>query len=303
MKNSHWNSSQIVDQSGRVVVITGATSGIGKETAMVLAGKNATVMIGARNIAKANSVIKEIKQQYPRANVSVRELDLTSLASVASFAHQVSAQYEKIDVLINNAGIMACPYTTTKDGHEIQIGTNHLGHFALTAQLMPLILKAKDARIVILSSLGHRWGDLDLSDINWQKRKYNTTKAYADSKIANLYFMYELQRRCSALPSGPKVSAAHPGWTSTELQRHTKKIDFMNRFFAQGVDQGALPTLRAGFDEKVSSGDYYGPSRFFEMHGAPIKVSSNKRSHDQDIAEKLWTLSETLTGIKFKIAV
>ncbi|PSW18204.1 KR domain-containing protein [Photobacterium sanctipauli] len=303
MTKANWNTEMIGDQTGRLVVITGATSGIGKETVKVLAGKYATVIIGARNLEKAEGVIEEIKVQYPNANLSARELDLTSLVSVKAFADSILTDFDKLDVLINNAGIMVCPYAKTQDGFEIQMGTNHLGHFALTGRLMPLLKQTEKSRIVILSSYAHKFGDIDLSDLNWETREYNTNKAYGDSKIANLYFLYELVSRLANESTGegytPIVSAAHPGWTKTELQRHTKLVGFLNHFFAQGADQGALPTLRAGFDDEVRPGDYYGPSKFFEMHGAPVKVASNTLSHDKVIARKLWVQSEALTGVSF----
>lgn len=297
MAKIKWNTESIGDQSGRLIVITGATSGIGKQTAKVLAAKNATVVIGARNLAKAEMVINEIKNHHPNAAVFVRPLDLASLDSVETFSHSIIQDFDKLDVLINNAGIMACPYGETQDGFEIQMGTNHLGHFALTGHLLPLLLNAEHSRLVVLSSIAHAFGKLDVTDINWSKRKYNTNKAYADSKQANLYFMYELIDRLKDHPNAPIISAAHPGWTRTELQRHVGAINFLNRFFAQDVDQGALPTLRAGFDNNVDSGDFYGPADFFEMHGKPVKVKPRKLSENKETAKILWQRSEALTGV------
>lgn len=297
MTKKKWNTDNIGDQSGRLVVITGATSGIGKQTAKILAAKNATVIIGARNLAKAEVVIDEIKNQYPNAAVFVRSLDLASLDSVEAFAHSITQDFDKLDVLINNAGIMACPYSETQDGFEIQLGTNHLGHFALTGRLLPLLLNTESSRLVVLSSMAHAFGKLNLADINWTKRKYNTNRAYADSKQANLYFMYELIERLKDQPNAPTISAAHPGWTRTELQRHVGVINYLNRFFAQDVDQGALPTLRAGFDSNVDTGDFYGPADFFEMHGEPVKVKPRKLSPNKETGKTLWQQSEALTGV------
>lgn len=297
MTKKKWNTDNIDDQSGRLVVITGATSGIGKQTAKVLAAKNATVIIGARNLAKAEVVVNEIKNQYPNAAVFVRSLDLASLDSVEAFAHSITQDFDKLDVLINNAGIMACPYSETQDGFEIQLGTNHLGHFALTGRLLPLLLNTENSRLVVLSSMAHAFGKLNLADVNWTKRKYNTNRAYADSKQANLYFMYELIERLKDQPNAPTISAAHPGWTRTELQRHVGVINYLNRFFAQDVDQGALPTLRAGFDSNVDSGDFYGPADFFEMHGEPVKVKPRKLSPNKETGKILWQQSEALTGV------
>ncbi len=191
-----------------------------------------------------------------------------------------------------------CPYAKTADGLEIQMGTNHFGHFALTGQLMPLLKQTKDSRVVAVSSLGHRNGNIDFSDVNWESREYKTMQAYSDSKIANLYFVYELARRYQT-GSGPAATAAHPGWTRTDLQRHSGLFRFLNPVFSQGPDQGALPTLRAAIDPTAVSGDYFGPSRFFEMHGAPIKVNSTDRAQDQEAAQRLWKLSEELTGVRF----
>ena len=299
MSSKGWNSDLITDQSGRVVVITGATSGIGKEAARVLGNKGAKVIIGARNMSKANAVVGELNGSNGHHNIEARPLDLTSLASIAAFSASILNDFDKLDVLINNAGIMACPYGLTQDGFEIQMGTNHLGHFALTGQLMPLLKTTKESRIVVLSSIAHKFGDIDLDDLQWKKRKYNTNRAYGDSKLANLYFMRQLIQNLKEDDSAPIVVAAHPGWTHTELQRHVKLVDKLNRFFSQDVSQGALPTLRAGFGDNVKSGEFYGPSGCFELQGPPVKVKSNKRSHDAAMAKKLWHQSQQLTSVYF----
>jgi len=194
---------------------------------------------------------------------------------------------------------MMCPHSKTVDGFEIQMATNHWGHFALTGYLLPLLRKTKNSRVVVLSSLGHKMGQLDFSDLNWEKRKYNTNRAYADSKLANLYFAYHLARKFEQDENAPTVTMAHPGWTKTELQRHSGVISLLNNFFSQGIDMGTLPTLRAAIDEKAKSGDYFGPSKFFEMHGCPIKVKSNKLSQDMDAASQLWKQSEDITGVSY----
>ncbi|MDP2724255.1 MAG: oxidoreductase [Bacteroidales bacterium] len=299
MSKSNWNTSQIPDLQSKVVIITGATSGLGKEASKILAKKNATVIMAVRNTKKAETVVQEIKKYHPSALIDIREMDLSSLGSVKSFANGVLADYNSLHVLVNNAGIMACPFDKTKDGYEIQMGTNHLGHFALTGLLMPLLDKTKNARIVATSSIGHRMGNIDFSDINWEKRTYNPSQAYADSKLANLYFTYELAKKLNDDKKDIRVTAAHPGWTKTDLQKHSWYMRMLNPFFSQGPDQGVLPTLRAAFDSNASSGDYFGPSRFFEMHGNPVLVKSNERSHDQEAAKKLWKLSEELTNIKY----
>ncbi len=299
MPKSTWSANDIADQTGRLAVITGATSGIGKEAARVLAGKNASVVIAARNLKKADEVSAGIRKEFPRADVSVRELDLASLASVKTFADSLIEDNQRLDALINNAGVMMCPYSKTADGFEIQMGVNHLGHFALTGRLLPLLKKTTGSRIVVLSSLAHKMGKIDFADLSWETRKYNTNRAYGDSKLANLYFTYELARKLAARGANPVVAAAHPGWTRTDLQRHSGMMRILNHFFSQGVALGALPTLRAGFDPEAQPGDFFGPSKFFEMHGNPVKVQSNARSQDVAAARELWKQSEALTGVTY----
>lgn len=299
MAKSNWNVDHISDQTGKIVVITGATSGLGKEAAIQMAGKNATVVLAVRNVEKAEKVREEILSKHPQSDIKVMHLDLGSLSSIKKFARDVMNNFERLDILINNAGVMMCPYSKTEDGFEIQMGTNHLGNFALTGHLMPLLKKTKDSRIVVTSSIAHRQGNIDFSDLNWERRKYNTSKAYGDSKIANLYFTYELAERLKDDPDAPIVTAAHPGWTRTDLQRHSGFFLFLNNFFAQKVEVGTLPTLRAAVDPEARSGDYFGPSGFSEMRGTPVKVDSNARSHNRESARKLWELSEELTGVHY----
>jgi NAD(P)-dependent dehydrogenase (short-subunit alcohol dehydrogenase family) len=179
------------------------------------------------------------------------------------------------------------------------MGTNHLGHFALTGLLMPLLKRTEGSRIVVVSSTAHALGNIDLSDLNWEKRNYNTQRAYGDSKLANLYFTYELARRLQDNGKNPRVTAAHPGWTATDLQRHLGPMRFLNLFFAQSVDMGALPTLRAAFDEQAESGDYFGPEGLFRMRGYPVAHDSNGLSHDADIAKELWQVSEEMTVVSY----
>ncbi len=196
---------------------------------------------------------------------------------------------------------MIPPYSKTKDGFELQFGTNHLGHFALTSLLFDMLTKTAGSRIVNLSSAAHNYGNLNFDDLNWEKRKYKSWKSYGDSKIANLYFTYELKRRIEKVGLNVKVTAAHPGWTATELQRNSGLFSFLNKFFAMLPEQGTLPTLRAAFDETVVNGDYFGPNGWKEWRGYPVKVESNKLSHDENIAKKLWSVSEALTNVKFEI--
>ncbi len=301
MSQAKWDASRIADQTGRVVIVTGSTSGIGKETARVLAKKNGTVILAVRNVKKGEGVVSEIRGEHAAADVSVRELDLSSLESVQAFAARFNRDYDRLDLLINNAGIMMCPYCKTRDGFEIQMGTNHLGHFALTGLLMPLLKATEGSRIVALSSSAHALGNIDLSDLNWETRNYNTQRAYGDSKLANLYFTYELARRLESNGNNPRVTAAHPGWTATDLQRHVGFMRFLNTFFAQSVEMGALPTLRAAFDDGAKQGDFFGPEGIFHMRGYPVAHDSSRLSHDRELAKRLWDTSEELTNVRFDL--
>ena len=300
--NQNWNASNIADQTGRIAIVTGASSGIGFEAARVLTDKNATVIIAVRNLEKGTAALQKIKSQNAKADVLVMLLDLADLNSVKQFAEDFIKKFTRLDLLINNAGVMIPPYSKTKDAFELQFGTNHLGHFALTALLFNLINKTAGSRIVNVSSAAHKYGNLNFDDLNWEKRKYKAWKAYGDSKISNLYFTYELQRRLEDKKSNIKVTAAHPGWTATDLQRHSGLFEFLNTFFAMKAEQGALPTLRAATDDAANSGDYFGPDGWQEWKGYPVKVKSNELSHDKNIAKKLWEISEILTGVNFNIA-
>ncbi|MDR9825255.1 oxidoreductase [Vibrio sp. FNV 38] len=296
MANKPWSADDIPTQKGRITVVTGSTSGIGKETARVLAKKQSTVVLAVRNVSKGETVAAEIRAEYPDTDISVMPLDLSSLSSIQTFSSQFLATFDRLDLLINNAGV-ACPYAKTDDGFEILMGTNHLGHFALVGHLLGTLKKTPNSRVVVVSAGAHKASKIDFDDLNWEKRKYSNFTAYADSKLANLYFAYELKRRLESEGGNPMVTAAHPGWTTSELQRGVVK--FLNIFFGQSKEMGALPTLRAAIDKSASSGDFFGPQDFFELHGAPIQVESSKQSHDVDAARKLWSLSEKITGIKY----
>lgn len=294
-----WTTQDIPDQKGKIIIITGATSGLGKEASRVLAKKGAKVIMAVRNIAKGESVAKELRIEFLGADLEIMKLDLTSLKSVAAFVDEFIRCYDRLDILINNAGVMMCPYSKTEDGFEIQMGTNHLGHFALTGHLMPLLKKTKGSRVVATSSVGHKMGNIDFTDLNWEKREYKTNQAYGDSKIANLYFVYEFARKFKGDKDAPIATVAHPGVTNTELARHTRFLQIFNWFVAQGVDKGTLPTLRAATDPNAQSGDYFGPRGFFETRGYPVKVDSNALSKNEANARKLWKLSEEMTGVRY----
>ena len=300
MKQKKWDINDIADQKGRVAIVTGSSSGIGFETARVLALKNATVIVAVRNLSKGQAAADKIIGEYQHANVTVMQLDLADLASVRTFATEFKQQYSRLDLLINNAGVMVPPHSQTRDGFELQLGTNHFGHFALTGLLIDLIKQTPNSRVVNVSSAAHAWGKLDFEDLQWEKRKYKKWQAYGDSKIANLYFTYELQRRLGNGNAHVTVAAAHPGWTATDLQRNTLLASGLNYFFAQQIDMGALPTLYAATSPDVEGAGYYGPSGFREMKGYPKRVESIPLSHDREIAEKLWAVSEKLTGVEFQ---
>jgi len=300
MTKHDWSAEALGDQSGRVAIVTGSNSGIGFETARVLAGKGATVVMACRNLEKANPKADEIGAAHPDADVEVMQLDLSDLGSVQRFAEAFRAKHSRLDLLINNAGIMVPPYGKTAQGFETQFGVNHLGHFALTGSLLDLITNTPGSRIVTVSSIAHYMGRIDFADLNWEKG-YRAQAAYGQSKIANLLFTYELQRRLAAAGKNTIAVAAHPGWTETNLQEHAKGVKFLNRFLAQEPLMGALPTLYAATEPSVQGAEYFGPSGFMEMNGSPKKVKSNKRSHDEDVAERLWNVSEELTGVRFQI--
>ncbi len=280
MSSKKWSSQNIPNQKDRIIIITGATSGIGKEAAKVLTSKNATVIMAVRDTQKAETVVKEICNEFPNTKIDIRNLDLNSLDSVKSFAKEFISDYDKLDVLINNAGVMMCPYFITKDGFEIQMGVNHLAHFALTGLLMPLLMKTKGSRVVATSSIAHTSGNINFDDINWQSREYKTTSAYGDSKLANLYFAYELAKKHKENTNYPFVTAAHPGYTATDLQRHSLFYRVLNPILSQKVEKGVLPTLRVATDLSADPGDYFGPSGFIEMMGFPVVVQSNALSHN-----------------------
>lgn len=300
MSKHDWSAEALGDQTGRTAIITGSNSGIGFETARVLAGKGATVVMACRNLEKANPKANEIRAAHPSADVEVMQLDLSNLDSVQRFADAFRSKHSRLDLLINNAGIMVPPYGKTTQGFETQFGVNHLGHFALTGSLLDRLTNTPGARIVTVSSVAHLMGKIDFANLNWEKG-YKAQAAYGQSKLANLLFTYELQRRLAAAGKDTLAVAAHPGWTDTNLQAHAKAVKFMNRFFAQNALMGALPTLYAATEPSVHGAEYFGPSGFMEMNGPPKKVKSNRRSHDRNVAERLWNVSEELTGVHFQI--
>jgi NAD(P)-dependent dehydrogenase (short-subunit alcohol dehydrogenase family) len=295
-----WSTADIPDQTGRIAVITGANTGLGFETAKALAAKGAHVVIAVRNTDKGVQAADRIS-----GAVSVQALDLTSLDSIRTAADQLKADHPRIDLLINNAGVMTTPKGTTKDGFDLQFGTNHLGHFALTGLLLDAMLDVEGARIVTVSSNGHKMGGaIHWDDLQWE-RSYNRMGAYSQSKLANLMFTYELQRRLA--PRGKTIAvAAHPGTSNTELARNLPAavLPAMNAVagvIAQSAAAGALPSLRAATDPAVLGGQYYGPANLAQWRGAPVVVASSDRSYDLEQQRRLWTVSEELTKVTFPV--
>jgi NAD(P)-dependent dehydrogenase (short-subunit alcohol dehydrogenase family) len=306
MSNNQWTQSDIPDLSGKVIIVTGANSGIGYEAAKEFARKGARTILACRSMDKAQAALDQIKQEIPTATAEIMELDLASLASVREFAEAFKARYDQLDILVNNAGIMWVPYQKTVDGFESQFGTNHLGHFALTGLLMDLVLKTPDARIVNVSSVGHRSGTMDFDNLMFEGGKeYGRHRAYGRSKLANLLFTYELQRKFEAMDADVIATAAHPGGSNTNLSRYIEEIWYFKALrpllerMMQGADMGALPTLRAAVDPAASGGEYYGPDGFMEQGGYPVIVQSSAESHSKADAHRLWEVSEQLTGIHY----
>jgi NAD(P)-dependent dehydrogenase (short-subunit alcohol dehydrogenase family) len=292
MAAPRWTSADIPDQSGRHIVITGANSGIGLEAARMLAAAGARVTLAVRTVAKGEQAAAGIS-----GAVDVRELDLTRLDSVRAFA---AATDEPVDVLVNNAGVMAVPFARTADGFESQFGTNHLGPFALTNLLLPRITD----RVVTVSSGAHRAGRIELDDLNWQRRSYRRWEAYGQSKLANLLFTLELERRLTAAGSPVRALAAHPGYSATNLQFHygnavvDRVMAVLNRVVGQSAAMGALPTVYA-VTQDLPGASYVGPNGRNEIRGYPTLVGRSAAASDVPMAQRLWTASEELTGVRF----
>jgi NAD(P)-dependent dehydrogenase (short-subunit alcohol dehydrogenase family) len=298
-----WTDADVPDQTGRVAIVTGSNTGLGFDTARVLAEHGAKVVMAVRDTEKGAAAAARIKEATPSADVTVHPLDLGSLDSVRTSGAELKAAYPRIDLLINNAGVMyPSPRQTTKDGFELQFGTNHLGHFALTGLLLENLLGVPGSRVVTVSSVGHRIiAKIHFDDLQFE-RSYNRVAAYGQSKLSNLLFTYDLQRRLAAKGADTIAVAAHPGLSDTELARHMPSILVpVVSLFSQSPEMGALPTLRAATDPTVVGGQYYGPDGLGESSGHPKVVASSKQSHDESIQARLWTVSEELTGVTFPV--
>ena len=304
--STKWTAADVPDQTGRVAVVTGANAGLGLETAAVLAERGARVVVAVRDLGKGEAAVGEIRRRTSNADVALQQLDLSSLASVRTAADELRAAYPRIDLLINNAGVMYPPKQTTADGFELQFGTNHLGHFALTGLVLDHLLQVEGSRVVTVASIAHNiQAGIHFDDLQWE-RSYNRVAAYGQSKLANLMFTYELQRRLAAKQAPTIAVAAHPGISNTELMRHIPGSGLPGFSALAGLVTnspavGALATLRAATDPAVHGGQYYGPSGFRELVGHPVLVQSNRQSHDTDVQQRLWSVSEELTGVKFPV--
>lgn len=293
-----WTADNIPDLNGKIAIVTGANSGIGYETARALARKGATVILACRNNQKGEAAILQILQEYPAAKVELIQLDLSDLASIRRFTDEFADRHKRLDILINNAGIMMSPFGRTADGFELQFGTNHLGHFALTGLLLEDLTHTPQARVVTVSSWGHRFGKIDFDNLN-AEQGYDPGAAYGQSKLANLLFTYELQRRFENTGLDTIAAATHPGWTATNLPVHSPMVHRLTPLIGQPAHMGALPSLHAATAPDVQGGDYYGPGSWLGARGYPIKVQSSDSSYDIDVAARLWSISEQLTGIEY----
>lgn len=294
-----WNADDIPDQTGRTALVTGANSGLGLHTSLALARRGARVLMACRNPAKAEQALTRVRSDAPGAQVELLSLDLASLASIRSAAQDVAARTDVLDVLVDNAGVMAVPRQQTADGFELQLGTNHLGHFALTGLLLPSLLAAPAGRVVVVASHAATWGRIRFDDLMGE-RFYFRWLAYGQSKLANLLFARELARR-----AGDRlvVAAAHPGYAATNLTAAPglpgRVMKLGDRLFAQSDADGALPQLYAATMPDVRSGDYLGPSGPFHLRGAPTKLTPVAHARDDDVARRLWAVSEHLTGVSY----
>jgi len=304
-----WTPDHIPGLDGKTVIVTGANSGLGYEAALHMARKGARVVLACRDLGRAGAAADEIVSRHAEASVETAELDLANLASVRGFAEKFLAAHGALHVLCNNAGVMALPRCETADGFEMQLGTNHLGHFALTGLLIERLLATPGARVVTTSSTMHKVGRINFADLQSQRR-YRKWEAYAQSKLANLLFAYELQRRLAARNADVLSVACHPGYAATNLQLVGPRMEgsalgerlmvYANQLFSQSAELGALPSVRAATAPDVRGGEYYGPGRLFETRGAPVRVTSSARSHDARAAARLWDVSSKLTGVRFE---
>ena len=306
-----WTAADVPGQHGRTAVVTGATSGIGLETARILSERGAQVVLACRDVVRADQIAERFMAQAPASRVRVVPLDLASLDSVRAAVAEIQSCCPRLDLLINNAGGIAPSRQSTVDGFELTLGTNHLGPFALTGLLLDRLLATPGSRVVTVSSLGHIGGVIDFDDLQ-SERHYRPTPAYWQSKLANLLFCGELQRRLAASGAATASLAAHPGIVRTELYRHGSRLERLvlsprlrpvNFWLAHGAVAGALPTLRAATDPAARGGEYYGPAGLREYTGRAVQVTARPHAHDAAAQTRLWQVSEELTGVTYRLPV
>jgi NAD(P)-dependent dehydrogenase (short-subunit alcohol dehydrogenase family) len=299
MTKTRWTSEDIEDQTGRVAIVTGGNSGIGYETAKALAAKGAAVIVASRNNQRGSKAVHDLRAEIPGAKVELMLLDLASQAAVRGFADAFKARFDLLDLLINNAGVMMPPTRQeTEDGFEIQFGTNHLGHFTLTVLLIHLLTATEGSRVVNISSSTQNLGQFDLDDLQWTKRPFRRMGSYGASKIANMLFTLELQRRLSEAGVSTIATAAHPGWTATNLHRTSPLFRTFNPIFGMQPWQGALPSLYAAVAKQAEPGGYYGPDGLANLRGYPAPNKPAPVSNDEVLAARLWKLSEELVEVR-----
>lgn len=302
----NWTVDQIPDQSGRVVIVTGANSGLGLATARALAYRRAHVILAVRDEERGRRAVAEIAAIRPESQLEVRQLDLADLDSVRAFADRLHADGSRLDVLLNNAGVMAPPRAVSAQGHELQFAVNHLGHFALTGLLLDLLAAGKDPRVVTTSSTNHRQGQIFFDDLAGE-RTYSPMSYYNQSKLANAVFGWQLHRRLTTAGSVVRSVLAHPGYSSTNLQTAAPKgavkllFGYVLRPLAQSPDRGALPQLFAATAPQVRGGQFFGPNGIAELRGAPMVVDMAPSAADPETGRRLWDLSEQLTGVRFEL--
>lgn len=309
MTESKWTRDNIPDQSGKTFIVTGGNSGLGFQTAKELARNGALVVIACRNLEKARAAVQKLEKELPGARIVEMELDLASLESTRLFSENFKSSHSELHGLCNNAGVMALPARRTADGFEMQFGTNHLGHFALTAQLLELIVATPNSRIVTLSSTAHVPGRMRWDDLQWQTG-YSKWLAYSQSKLANLLFALELARRLDASGGSTRSIACHPGYAATNLQRtgprmagsgiEERIMAIGTALFAQSAQMGALPILYAAASDDANNGDYFGP-KFLGVWGHPTKATPSRSARNSADAERLWKISESLTGVELRV--
>lgn len=303
--STHWDESQVPDMQGKTVVITGANSGIGYEAANILASRGAQIILAVRNYEKGQKALKQIQDLHPKANLELMRLDLSELASIRSFAEEFRQKHHRLSILINNAGVMMPPYSRTQDGFELQFGSNHLGHFALTGLLLPHLLATPSARVVTLSSIAAYAGKIDFDNLDGSKG-YRTFKFYSQSKLANMLFARELQLRLAQHQADVISVACHPGFTHTNLaSRGSGKpvsglFGLLSKSFGQPALMGALPTLYAATSPAIRGGEYIGPDGKGGRKGYPKSDDHIDKLYQSDVSKELWTLSESMTGVHYE---